>query len=139
MSRPTGKVVLVVDDESAMRNLTAEVVERRGHQVKKAPDGAWALRILAECPEIQLVIMDIQMPRMNGLETLKAIRAGRNPGLPVVLLTGQKHDEAVVEGYTAGADYYVTKPVKPDRVLKIIDYLIGDLSEHSRSLLQQHL
>jgi CheY-like chemotaxis protein len=137
--KASGKTVLIVDDEHAARNVVAEVVERRGHKVLKAPDGEWALRLLDTHPEVNLVILDVKMPKVNGLEVVRKIRAGSRPKLPVILMTAETRDLAVRQGYASGADYFVTKPLKPERLLKIVDYLIGDLTEAERKLLDLQL
>ena len=131
------KTVLVVDDEEALRTLTAKLIERRGHRVLTAASGVEALAVLSGDVRVDLLILDVVMPGLDGLQTLEEVRKRWNYSqLPVVLLTAQSKDEDVLSGYTRGADYYITKPLKPAALLNIVDYLIGDLSPDARAKLE---
>jgi len=124
-----GKTVLVVDDEGALRTLAAKVIEKQGYTVVTASEGIEALAILSGGTAVDLLVLDVVMPGLNGLQTLEEIRKRwSSTELPVVLLTAQSKDEQIIGGYKKGADYYLTKPLKPSALVNIIDYLIGDLS-----------
>ena len=134
------KTVLVVDDEEALRNLAAKLIERRGYKVLTAADGNEALAVLAGGAAVDLLVLDVMMPGLDGLQTLERIRKQRGYGeLPVILLTAQSRDEDVMGGYKTGADYYITKPLQPAALLNIVDYLIGDLSPDQRAKLESIL
>lgn len=131
---PQAKTVLVVDDEEALRTLAAKLIEKRGHTVLTAADGNEALAILSGGAAVDLLVLDVVMPELNGLQTLEEVRKQWSYAeLPVILLTGQSKDNDVLRGYQRGADYYITKPLKPAALLNIVDYLIGDLSPDERA------
>jgi two-component system, OmpR family, response regulator MprA len=100
--------VLVVDDDKAVRESLRRSLEFNGYDVALAGDGAEALaRIAATDPDV--VVMDVMMPRLDGLETTKALRAAGND-LPILVLTARDAVGDRVEGLDAGADDYLTKP-----------------------------
>ena len=104
-ARPT--VALVVDDEPKIRDLARRYLEADGFQVLEAADGEAALTILAET-EADIVVTDIMMPVLNGLELLRQIRL--TSPVPVVMLTARDDEIDKVLALTTGADDYVTKP-----------------------------
>lgn len=130
------KTVLVVDDEEALRTLAAKLIERRGHTVLTAANGTEALDMLGRGTAIDLLVLDIVMPGLSGLQTLEEIRKRGHDELPVVLLTAQSKDEDILGGYRKGADCYLTKPLQPSALLNIVDYLIGDLTPAERAKLE---
>lgn len=104
-------MVLVVDDDEPTRRLFASALRREGFGVLEAADGEAALSLVAD-EEVSVVLLDGQMPGMDGLMVLKALRSmptGRT--LPVIFVTGQDEIDDRVRGLDAGADDYVTKPV----------------------------
>jgi DNA-binding response OmpR family regulator len=103
--RPT--VALVVDDEPKIRDLARRYLEADGFQVLEAADGEAALTVLAET-EPDIVVTDIMMPVLNGLELLRQIRL--TSSVPVVMLTARDDEIDKVLSLTTGADDYVTKP-----------------------------
>ena len=108
--------VLLVDDDSLVRILARQLLERQGYQVIEAADGATALRSLLETERVELVVLDLNMPEMDGRSVLRAIRAApRTAGLPVVVLTGEQQEGVEVEVMNEGADDYIRKPIEPAR------------------------
>ena len=130
------KTVLMVDDEEALRTLAARLIEKRGHTVLTASNGTEALAVLAGDVKIDLLVLDVVMPGLSGLQTLEKLRTQGHPELPVVLLTAQSTDEDILGGYKKGADCYLTKPLQPKALLNIVDYLIGDLTPAERAQLE---
>ena len=130
------KTVLVVDDEEALRTLAAKLIERHGHKVLTAASGTETLDLFAQGAKIDLVILDVMMPGLDGLQTLEALRDQGHSQLPVLLLTAQTGDDDILGGYRRGADCYLTKPLKPSSLLNVVDYLIGDLSPEERARLE---
>jgi len=130
------KTVLVVDDEEALRTFAAKLIEKRGYQVVTAGDGAEALAVLTRGTQIDLIVLDVMMPGLDGLRTLEQVRLRGHTRLPVVLLTAQAEDEQILGGYQKGADCYITKPLQPSTLLNIVDYLIGDLAPDERAKLE---
>jgi signal transduction histidine kinase/CheY-like chemotaxis protein/HAMP domain-containing protein len=114
-----GKVVMLVDDD--MRNLfaLAKVLEQRGLKVLKAEAGEKALTILREGPAVDLILMDIMMPGLDGYETTRAIRQ-LGMKTPVIALTAKAMMEDRDKCLAAGADDYLTKPVDMDRLMSMM-------------------
>jgi sigma-B regulation protein RsbU (phosphoserine phosphatase) len=106
----TGRL-LVVDDNPANRDMLRRRLARHGFDVDAAPEGAAALRMLDERP-FDLVLLDVMMPGMNGLDVLRVIRQTRAPTqLPVIMATARDASQDVVEALELGASDYVTKPL----------------------------
>jgi CheY-like chemotaxis protein len=133
------KTVLVVDDEESLRNFAAKLIQSRGYQVVTAGDGAEAMEVLTQGTRVDLMILDVMMPGLDGLQTLEQVRRRGHTHLPVVLLTAQSADEQILHGYQRGADCYITKPLLPSSLLNIVDYLIGDLPPAERAKLEPML
>jgi len=110
-----GKTVLVVDDDPAQRRLLQAAVERQGFATRTAEDGEQAVAQAAD-PAVDVVLLDLVMPGMSGLEALAAIRVKR-PDLPVVVLTASGGIDTVVKSMQAGASDFFVKPASPERVL----------------------
>src|SRR5215470_18186695 len=105
------RTVLVVDDNAANRDLLSRRLARKGFAVRVAEDGEKALGLLSR-ERIDLVLLDIMMPGLSGLEVLTRIRKTRSPAeLPVIMVTARTESEDVVEALDRGANDYVTKPV----------------------------
>jgi DNA-binding response OmpR family regulator len=107
-----GERILFVDDEEQIRKLLSTWLTRHGYEVTVANDGWEALKsIRAKAPD--LVITDVNMPNMNGLELTRRMRADhRTARIPVVMLSARKQADDVLTGYAEGADEYVPKPVE---------------------------
>ena len=114
--------VLVVDDEAMLADLLSQALRHEGWETATAKDG---LDALAKAPSFHpdVVILDVQMPRMDGLETLERLRA-RDPELPVLFLTARDAVADRVQGLRAGADDYVTKPFDLDEVAARVEALL---------------
>ena len=106
--------ILVVDDDRQIVDSIGIFLKGEGYGVYKAYDGPEALGILGEA-EIHLMILDIMMPKMDGIRTLMKLRESRN--IPVILLSAKSEDADKILGLTAGADDYVTKPFNPSELV----------------------
>ncbi len=106
--------VLVVDDEPPIRKLLRMGLTARGYQIVEAPNGKTALELLGQAPD--LVILDLGLPDMQGLEVLRTIRA-RNDSVPIVVLSSRGDEAGKVQALDSGADDYVTKPFGMDELL----------------------
>ena len=106
--------VLIVDDEPPIRKLLRMGLTAQGYHVLEAPDGATALDLIAEKPD--LVILDLGLPDMEGLDLLRSIRA-QNERVPIVVLSSRGDEAAKVQALDIGADDYVTKPFGTDELL----------------------
>jgi len=116
-----GKKVLVVDDD--MRNVFAlgKVLKERGMEVSKAENGNMALEMLKADPEVDIVLMDIMMPEMDGYECMQRIRAQKHfKDLPILALTAKAMKEDRQKCIEAGANDYIAKPVEVERLLSLM-------------------
>jgi twitching motility two-component system response regulator PilG len=130
-ARPKGKTILVVDDSATVRKLISGKLEKSGHNVVTACDGVEALeRITEYVPD--LVLLDITMPRMDGYEVCKQIRADPNAShVPVVMISGKDGFFDKVRGRMAGTTGYVTKPFGPETLMRALEmYLLPDAPVH---------
>lgn len=102
--------ILLVDDDPDLADVTAYALRREGYDVTVAADGEEALRRW-QTGKPDVVVLDVGLPRMNGLDVCSAIRASGST--PVILLTGRHKEDQIAEGFRRGADDYVTKPFSP--------------------------
>lgn len=113
--------VLLVDDEELFVKSLCQVLARRGMQVRSAGDGLAALSLLSENRgTYDVVVLDLRMPGINGLDTLKKIR-GSDPGLPVILLTGNADVKLVSEALKEGINEVLLKPCPIDALVSAIE------------------
>jgi DNA-binding NtrC family response regulator len=110
----TTATVLLVDDDSAFRHVMAGELRRLGHDVTTAGSGEEAVAII-ERMEPEIILLDLRLPGMDGLETLKAIRA-RSSAIEVIMLTGHGSIDSAIESIKVGAFDYVTKPCPLDEI-----------------------
>lgn len=115
------KRVLIVDDDPMIRNLVQAMLESEGFQVLAAEDGQQGLDILAaeKRPiDLKLIVLDVVMPGINGLDVLTRLRLHPDTqSIPVLMLTGEDKAEDILAGYSVGADYYITKPFTRQQLL----------------------
>src|SRR5215468_4464966 len=113
--------ILVVDDNADSVAIMQTILENRGYEVTVALTGAAALEQLKAKPT-DLVLLDVMMPEMSGLEVLEQIKAdAATRSVPVILVTAKTHDDDVLSGYQYGADYYITKPFTAKQLVYGID------------------
>ena len=111
---PTGKrekhmaKILVADDEPRLRRLVGDFLQREGHEVHQAENGAQAVELARCVPGLSLILMDVMMPEMDGLAACKEIRAFSK--VPVLMLTAKSEEEDELLGFLSGTDDYLTKP-----------------------------
>ena len=106
--------ILVVDDDREIVDSISIFLSGEGYKSIKAYDGIEALEALSE-NEVHLMILDIMMPKLDGIKTLMKLRESRN--IPVILLSAKSEDADKILGLTAGADDYVTKPFNPSELM----------------------
>ena len=111
---PMDEKVLLVDDDGKLRKLLQEYLEGYGFQVVALPDGTAALETIREKP-VDIVILDVMMPKLDGFEVLKNIRTEFS--LPVIMLTAKGEDADRIVGLELGADDYLPKPFNPRELL----------------------
>jgi DNA-binding response OmpR family regulator len=119
------KRILVVDDEADVRELVVYRLRRSGYDVVEASHGEEALRLaLAEAPD--LVVADVMMPRVDGYELTRRLRADEaTRNIPVILLTAKAQEADVSQGFNAGADDYLKKPFNPDELVARVRAVLG--------------
>jgi two-component system chemotaxis response regulator CheY len=116
--------VLTVDDSPSIRQMVKVTLEPAGHNVIEAGDGAQGLA-KAQSSHPDLVITDLNMPNMNGLELIRALRKlPQLTGLPIVFLTTESSDAVKQEAKSAGATGWITKPFKPEQLLAVVGKLV---------------
>ncbi len=103
--------ILVVDDEPRMRKLVKDFLSVKGYRVIEAGDGEEALEVFFAQKDIELVLLDVMMPKMDGWEVLKTIRL--HSKVPVVMLTARGEENDELQGFGLGADEYISKPFSP--------------------------
>jgi two-component system chemotaxis response regulator CheY len=107
--------VLVVDDSAIMRKVIEQILEMLGHEAGPAANGVEAFERLKEHDDVKLILLDWNMPEMNGIEFLRAVK--NQPGLakiPVIMLTTESERRKMIEAIEAGAKHYLTKPFQPE-------------------------
>ena len=103
--------ILVVDDESRMRKLVKDFLEREGHIIIEAADGMEAMDIFYENKDIALIILDVMMPRMDGWQVCREVRALSQ--VPIIMLTARGEERDELQGFELGLDEYISKPFSP--------------------------
>ena len=103
--------VLIVDDESRMRKLVKDFLVREGYTVLEAGDGLEALDIFYEEKDIELLILDVMMPKLDGWQVCREIR--ENSKVPIIMLTARSEERDELQGFELGVDEYISKPFSP--------------------------
>jgi len=118
--------ILVAEDDRDTRLILQQGLTRAGYRVILAEDGEQALEKFREFKP-DLVLLDIEMPRLNGWEVLEKLKSGwKSRKVPVMVITAKTSDEDKIKGYELGVDYYVTKPFNVQRLLPVIKHLISE-------------
>ncbi|MDH5740143.1 MAG: response regulator [Nitrospira sp.] len=121
-SMPT---VLMIEDHDDTACLVRFILERNGYAVRHAPDGRDAKRLTETSEPPDLVLLDISLPSLSGLEVLRAIRSTPEwEQIPVIMLTANGHSESIAEATTLGATEYLKKPFSPDHLLRTLASLV---------------
>lgn len=117
--------ILAVDDSASMRQMVAFTLKGAGHQVTEAADGEDALR-LAKTQTFNLVLTDVNMPRMDGITLTKELRALPNYRFtPILTLTTESSQDKKMAGKAAGATGWIVKPFNPDQLLATVKKVLG--------------
>ena len=114
--------ILVVDDEARMRKLVKDFLIKKDYEVIEAADGQEAVDVFFDQNDISLVILDVMMPKMDGWEVLKEIRAYSK--IPVIMLTAKGDERDELKGFDSGADEYISKPFSPKILVARVDALL---------------
>lgn len=114
--------ILVVDDEPDIRNILRILLQARGYEVLEAPNGLSAVETVRQQPDLDLIVMDIMMPGLNGLEASQRIRA--LTAAPILFLTARTQERDRFEAYNSGADDYLPKPFAQGELMIKVDSLL---------------
>lgn len=126
--------IIVVDDEPGVREMLADALRMQGYAAATAADGHAALREIHE-GDFDLIISDVNMPKVNGFELLERLRATGNE-TPVILLTARGDRADVAVGFRAGADDYVTKPFGLEELMLRVEARLKHLLNAKREVLE---
>lgn len=114
--------ILIVDDEPRIRKLVRDFLTREGYEVLEAGDGAEALHVFNTQHDLNLIILDVMMPKMNGYEVLKKIR--ETSKIPIIMLTAKTSEEDELQGFNLGVDEYIGKPFSPKILVARVNAVI---------------
>ena len=114
--------VLVVDDESRMRKLVRDVLVKKDFEVLEAGDGAEAIDIFFATKDIALVILDVMMPKMDGWQVCREIRAYSQ--VPIIMLTAKSDERDELLGFELGVDEYISKPFSPKILVARVEAIL---------------
>lgn len=103
--------ILVVDDESRMRKLVRDFLEKKGYKVIEAKDGLEALEFFYKERDIALIVLDVMMPQMDGWQVLREVRESSR--IPIIMLTARSEERDELLGFELGVDEYISKPFSP--------------------------
>lgn len=123
--------ILVVDDESRMRKLVKDFLEKEGYSVIEAADGMEALDAFYENKKIDLCILDVMMPKMDGWQVCREIRSQSR--MPIIMLTARGEERDELQGFEIGVDEYISKPFSP----KILVARVGALLKRANLLSEE--
>ena len=114
--------ILVVDDESRMRKLVKDFLEREGFEVLEAGDGMEAMEIFYEEKEIALIILDVMMPKMDGWQVCREVR--QSSKVPIIMLTARSEERDELQGFDLGIDEYISKPFSPKLLVARVEAVL---------------
>ena len=115
--------VLIVEDDNAMAQMCAKLIRRHGHTTHLARSGEEALAIMAEGQGIDVVVSDVQMPRISGIQLLMQLRA-LDESLPIILMTGYTHIINASQALTLGASDFIVKPFDSNTFMDCIERVL---------------
>lgn len=121
--------ILVVDDESRMRKLVKDFLIKSNYDVIEAEDGAQAVDIFFEQNDIALIILDVMMPRMDGWQVCKEIRAYSK--VPIIMLTAKSDERDELLGFELGVDEYISKPFSPKILVARVEAILRRTGQSS--------
>ncbi len=121
--------ILLVDDESRMRKLVRDFLVKSNYEVVEAEDGEAALDIFFEANDVDLVILDVMMPKVDGWQVCKEIRAYSK--VPIIMLTAKSDERDELLGFELGVDEYISKPFSPKILVARVEAILRRTSQVS--------
>lgn len=120
------KQILIVDDSKTVRNLVAFIMKKEGFKVTAAEDGLDGLEKLYSMEKVDLIISDVNMPRMDGFTFIKTVREQATyRDVPIVILSTEGQEKDIQQGLGLGANLYMVKPAQPEKMVKNVRMLLG--------------
>ena len=120
------KHILIVDDSKTVRNLVAFILKAEGFKVTTAEDGLDGLEKLYAMESVDLIMSDINMPRMDGFTFIAQVREQDiYKDIPIIILSTEGEDRDIQKGIQLGANLYMVKPAQPDKMVRTIKMLLG--------------
>ncbi len=116
--------ILIVDDELDILDYLADKVRQAGHRVETAVDGVDALLKVIQDPDLEVVVMDIRMPRLDGMDALRILKE-MNPQMPVIMFTGQAGRGDMALSVQLGAYTCMAKPISSEKLLETIKTVLS--------------
>lgn len=126
--------ILMVDDEARMRKLVKDFLSIKGYKVLEAEDGEAAVDIFFKEKDIDLIILDVMMPKMDGWEVCKTIR--RYSQVPIVMLTARSEERDELLGFELGVDEYISKPFSPKILVARVEAILRRKSAKTGEVLE---
>lgn len=121
-----GKLILVVDDSVTVRQQVGFALNQAGFDIIEACDGQEGVSVIMEHPEIALVLLDIHMPRMDGLEMIDRVKqSAKNSRLPMLILTTEDSPATLKKAKTLGASGWIAKPFNVEKLISAVNWLTG--------------
>lgn len=114
--------ILVVDDESRMRKLVCDFLQKRGYRTYEAENGEQAVDLFFEKKDVNLIILDVMMPKMDGWQTCREIR--QYSKVPIIMLTAKGEEKDELLGFQLGVDEYISKPFSPKILMARVDAIL---------------
>ncbi len=124
--------VLVVDDEARMRKLVCDFLQKKGYKYLEAEDGEQAVDRFFERKDIDLVILDVMMPKMDGWAVCKEIR--QYSKVPIIMLTARSEERDELLGFKLGVDEYISKPFSPKILMARIDAILRRMGQEEEAI-----
>jgi two-component system chemotaxis response regulator CheY len=120
------KHIMVVDDSKTIRNLLAFVIKSEGFKVTTAEDGLDGLEKLYNMGSVDLIVSDVNMPRMDGFTFIKTLREqDAYKDVPIIVLSTEGQEKDIAMGMSLGANLYMVKPAEPAKMIRNIKMLLG--------------
>ncbi len=126
--------ILVVDDESRMRKLVKDFLVKKGYDVLEAADGSEAVGTFFDNQDIALIILDVMMPKMDGWQVCREIRASSK--VPIIMLTAKTDERDELQGFELGVDEYIAKPFSPKILVARVEAILRRTSKSNDETLE---